>query len=61
MFPGPPQLCYRNLLYTAITRAKTLLVMVGMRRTVQAMVENARKTRRYSGLLYFLTGAGQEE
>ena len=35
--------------------------MVGMRRTVQAMVENARKTRRYSGLLYFLTGAGQEE
>ena len=29
MFPGPPQLYYRNLLYTAITRKKTLLVMVG--------------------------------
>ena len=55
MFSGPPQLCYRNLLYTAITRAKTLLVLVGTQRTVQAMVANARKTRRYSGLLSFLT------
>ena len=25
MFPGPPQLCYRNLLYTAITRAKNFV------------------------------------
>lgn len=56
VFPGPPQLYYRNLLYTAITRAKSLLILVGMEKTVYAMVENDRKTRRYSGLYYFLTG-----
>lgn len=56
MFPGPVQLSYRNLLYTAITRAKSLLILVGMERSVRAMVENDRKTRRYSGLFHFLTG-----
>ncbi len=55
MFPGPPQLYYRNLLYTAVTRAKSLLVLVGVRRVVAQMVENNRKTKRYSGLRYFLT------
>lgn len=54
MFPGPKQLEYRNLLYTAVTRAKNLLILVGEERTVQAMVANNRKTRRYSGLLHFL-------
>lgn len=56
MYPGPPQLYYRNLLYTAVTRAKSLLILVGTQRTIRAMVENNRKTKRYSGLLYFLTG-----
>lgn len=56
VFPGPPQLQYRNLLYTAITRAKSLLILVGTESTVRAMVENDRKTRRYSGLYYILTG-----
>ena len=45
-----PRLCYRNLLYTAVTRAKRLLVLVGERRTVAAMVENDRKTLRYTNL-----------
>lgn len=54
MFPGPSQLYYRNLLYTAITRAKSLLILVGTEKTVQVMVENDRKTKRYSGLYYFL-------
>lgn len=58
MYPGPPQLYYRNLLYTAVTRAKSLLILVGTQRTIRAMVENDRKTRRYSGLLHFLTGGG---
>ena len=56
MYPGPPQLSYRNLLYTAVTRAKSLLILVGTQKTVRAMVENNRKTKRYSGLFYFLTG-----
>jgi exodeoxyribonuclease V alpha subunit len=54
MYPGPRQLCYRNLLYTGVTRAKSLLVMVGVRRTVAVMVENNRRTKRYSGLYPFL-------
>lgn len=50
----PMQLCYRNLLYTAVTRAKKLLILVGTRGTIEAMVENDRKTRRYTGLARFL-------
>ncbi len=54
LYRNPTQLCYRNLLYTAVTRAKQLLVMVGSRETIQTMVQNDRKTRRYTGLLHFL-------
>ena len=54
MYFGAPQLYYRNLLYTAVTRAKTLLVMVGTSWTVRKMVENNKKTKRYSGLCNFL-------
>ena len=54
MFPGPQQLQYRNLLYTAVTRAKSLLILVGEEGTIKKMVANDRKTRRYSGLLRFL-------
>lgn len=50
----PFQLCYRNLLYTGITRAKRLLILVGTRETVSTMIENDRKTRRYTGLNRFL-------
>ena len=50
-----PQLCYRNLLYTAVTRAKTRMIVVGSRATVEAMVDNDKKTRRYSALCHFLT------
>jgi exodeoxyribonuclease V alpha subunit len=42
----------RNLLYTAITRAKKLVVLVGMRRAIQIAVENDRVARRYSGLTW---------
>ncbi len=55
MYPGPPQLYYRNLLYTAVTRAKSLLILVGRADVVARMVENNRKTKRYSGLSEFLS------
>ena len=58
VFPGPSQLSYRNLLYTAVTRAKDLLILAGTRQALAAMVENNRKTRRYSGLCGFLNGEG---
>ena len=56
VYRNPTQLCYRNLLYTAVTRAKQVLVMAGSRETVQAMVKNDRKTLRYTGLKHFLCG-----
>lgn len=51
----PQKLCYRNLFYTALTRAKNLIVLVGNEKSVKAMVENDKETRRYSALGYFLT------
>lgn len=51
------RLAYRNLLYTAVTRAKKLMVIVGARSQIQAMVENDRQTKRYSALRAFLTEA----
>lgn len=54
MYPGPSQLYYRNLLYTAVTRAKKTLVLVGNPQTVEYMVNNNRRTKRYSGLKEFL-------
>ena len=47
---GPPMLLNRNLLYTAVTRAKDLVVVVGLRETVQRMVDNNREVERYSSL-----------
>lgn len=54
MYKGAPQLYYRNLLYTAVTRAKKLLILVGNTDTLQYMVKNNKKTKRYSALQYFL-------
>ena len=53
LFPAygcAPQLLTRNLIYTAVTRAKKLLRIVGQRQTVEAMVENDKKTLRYTNL-----------
>ena len=54
MYPMAPQLCYRNLLYTAVTRARSLLIMVGHRQVAFQMVRNNKKTLRYSALDVFL-------
>ena len=53
---GSPYLLSRSILYTAITRARELLVIVGREETVGIMVENAKKNRRYSGLKLRLQG-----
>ncbi len=49
-----PQLAYRNLLYTAVTRAKKLLIAVGSGTELQSMAENSRQAKRYSALKTFL-------
>ncbi len=51
---GPPMLMSRNLLYTAVTRAKKLVVIVGLQETVNHMVDNNREINRYSALDYRL-------
>ena len=53
---GSPYLLSRSILYTAITRARELLVIVGREETVGVMVGNAKKNRRYSGLKLRLQG-----
>lgn len=54
MFRGAPQLMYRNLLYTAVTRAKKMLIAVGDEGAMRYMVENNRRILRYTGLKEFL-------
>jgi exodeoxyribonuclease V alpha subunit len=61
MFRVAPQLSYRNLLYTAVTRAKSLLILVGREDIVRQMVANDKKTKRYTGLLDFLAGETEND
>ena len=53
---GSPYLLSRSVLYTAITRARDLLIIVGREETVAVMTENAKKNRRYTGLKLRLQG-----
>ena len=50
LFNVPPLLVYRNLLYTAITRARKLVVLVGNPAILERMVDNFNERERYSGL-----------
>ncbi len=47
---GPPMLMTRNLLYTAVTRAMEMVIIVGRERVIEAMVRNNYIEKRYSGL-----------
>lgn len=47
---GGERLTTRSLLYTAITRAKSMAILVGRERAIMRMVENNRQTKRYSSL-----------
>ena len=49
----------RSILYTAITRARELLILVGREDIVAAMTENAKRSRRYSGLKLSLQGKAE--
>ena len=51
---GPPMLMSRNLLYTAVTRAKKFVIIVGLKSSVNRMVANDREVSRYSGFAYRL-------
>ena len=53
---GSPYLLSRSVLYTGVTRARELLIIVGREEVVAAMTENAKVGRRYSGLKLRLQG-----
>lgn len=50
LLSGPELLMNRNILYTAVTRAKSCVCIVGSAESVQRMIRNVREMRRYSGL-----------
>ena len=52
----PQQLQYRGVLYTAVTRARELLIAVGDETVVRQMIDNHKQARRYSGLRARLAG-----
>ena len=57
--PSAPSLMVRGVLYTALTRARELLVVVGDDAAIRAMAENDRQQRRYSGLRWRLAHSGE--
>jgi len=56
---GPPMLLTRNLLYTAVTRAKQMVVLVGTKQTIARMVKNNYTKIRYTMLKFFLELDGE--
>ena len=61
VFQVLPNLSYRNLLYTAVTRARNQMILVGSEEQVRNMTMNVKKTRRYSALKAFLMEGGHAE
>ncbi len=56
----PARLCYRNLIYTGVTRARELCVIAGQRTTVDAMMRNVSQNKRFSGLTDLLVAEYQD-
>ena len=54
LLTGPRMLFNRNILYTAVTRAKKCVAIVGSERTVTQMIGNERQQKRYSALSKWL-------
>ncbi|MBQ2937807.1 MAG: ATP-binding domain-containing protein [Clostridia bacterium] len=54
-----PMLLTRNLLYTGITRAKKLLIVIGSDRTLSYMIQNVDSKKRNTGLEFKMRQLGQ--
>ena len=52
--PGPSLILTRNLIYTAVTRAKKIVILVGDKTTLKRMVKNSHTAKRYTLLKNFL-------
>lgn len=60
LYDCPPMLKTRHLFYTAVTRAKSMVILVGSREAARQMVENNRQFLRYTTLSARLGGAGKQ-
>lgn len=58
LYNGPDMLFNRNLLYTAVTRAKSLCVIIGLPETMYRMVDNNREVSRYTSLAHRMSRWG---
>lgn len=54
VFDAPPTLLTRNMLYTAVTRAKKLVILTGRAKKIEQMVKTENRSKKYSGLAYML-------
>ena len=61
VFGGFDKLYYRNLLYTAVTRAKKLLIIIGSAKKLESMIDNNRRTLRYTVLKNMLIQDGNSD
>lgn len=52
--PASPMLLTRNLLYTGITRAKKMLIIIGIDKVIELMIQNVDSKKRNTGLQYKL-------
>lgn len=59
MMQAPYMLLNRNLLYTGVTRAKKLLILLGEKRILMQMVDNTRSTKRITNLSYWIREMGE--
>lgn len=59
LYGAPPVLLTRNLLYTAVTRAQKMVILVGREDIASQMVKNNRQSMRYTGLCARLIAGGQ--
>lgn len=57
---GSPKIMTRNLLYTAITRAKKLVMLIGGKSAIKRMVDNNFIAQRYSALKFFILEAEKD-
>ncbi len=61
LIPGPPMLMTRNILYTAITRAKKMVVLVGDGKCIEWMVSNDTQQKRYTYLKERIQERGRKD
>lgn len=61
LYACAPQLLTRNLIYTAVTRARRMVVLVGVREIAARMIQNDRHDKRYTGLVERLRACRPED